>query len=83
MKSRRVMAQTIAIGRAWEWARRFHPTAKAFVRARGDAPWCVPRWAEMNTSLVVVGWASTEDSLVEGGRRFAGDDYGTTGLLFI
>ncbi|KAJ1622134.1 hypothetical protein T492DRAFT_1149280 [Pavlovales sp. CCMP2436] len=75
-RSRRVMAQTIAIGRAWTWARRFHPDAKTFVRARLDSTWCLPKWAEMNRSLVVVDFQSTQDSLVEGGRRFAGDNFG-------
>lgn len=39
---RRVYMQTIAIGRAYEWARLYFPPHKYYIRARLDAPWCIP-----------------------------------------
>ncbi|KAJ1631930.1 hypothetical protein T492DRAFT_992595 [Pavlovales sp. CCMP2436] len=40
--SARTIIQTVAIGRAYEWAQRFEPSARMFVRGRMEHVSCVP-----------------------------------------
>jgi hypothetical protein len=81
-QSERVMVQTLAVGRTWEWARRFHPAPRAFVRARVDSMWCLPEGAADEEALVVLDWQSFRAPGVGGvsvdgrSRAFAGDNFG-------
>lgn len=66
------MTQTLAVGRAFAWARHFHPGASSFVRARLDSAWCVPWGAAARTpGQMVLNQFTVEGS--QDGPRWAGD----------
>lgn len=68
----RVMTQTLAAGRAYEWALAHHPGAGSFVRARLDSAWCAPQGAvARGTSVLVLNQYVVEGN--QNGVRWAGD----------
>lgn len=71
----RVFVQTLAVGRAWEWARAFHPSAAAYARVRLDSLWGA--WTSPSARapdlLITDSNTYAEDS--DDGARFAGDMY--------
>jgi hypothetical protein len=69
----RIMTQTLAVGRAYEWARHAHPGAAGFVKARLDSAWCAPPPAAARLPDTLVLNKITAEGA--DGPRWAGDLY--------
>jgi hypothetical protein len=70
----RVLMQTVAVGRAFEWARALLPTATGFARGRIDSLWCAPSSPSAHPpGTLVLDAFSCEEG--HGGSRWAADTY--------
>ncbi|KAJ1640398.1 hypothetical protein T492DRAFT_929769 [Pavlovales sp. CCMP2436] len=64
--SARTVIQTVAIGRAYEWAQRFEPSARMFVRGRMEHVSCVPPLPPSPFGSELAVFASKTDSVTGG-----------------